>query len=436
MFGCMCSRNSSMTLKDDRDSRAGSRPSPSRTRFEAEAAKAVDELRLASRAILAGLSGGPSTAAELASYFGLSRKLGWQVWTMAAASSAAEAVGVIPGRGALAQFLRAAREHAVSGALILQLEDAIRGLEALAEVHAGDRSSLDTLLQAIAGAKGDVVPEATLRTAYRANSDIFGIQVETCFLTTILWPGADPSRADVASLHGRVGLRRLRPNAPCVWTEFVCRGQTEEDSSVAHSSPLVQDAEAQGALTPMIPEFCSKPIPFMRVQAPRGGASLRAVELIEGPIGDTGTTTCITGEIIRNGTSRYAKPDGPPIYISAHLDTPTRLFIGDLLVHRDLATSIELDAGALRASMEDRAEPRRIRGPERLSVTCAFERIGAGLASVKLREVSRYTELIDWTCRELSWDARQLEVYRLRVSYPVTPGTIMHSVTLHPPDPS
>ncbi len=422
-----------MTPQEDKATHVAQQDVSGHNRFEEEASQAVDRLRLASSGILRELPRKLSTAAEFADHLGLSRKLGWQVWTLATASNAAEAIGVIPGRGAISQFLKAAKKHKVGASFLQQFEQAARGIDALVEVHAGDRSSLDTLLQAIAGEKGDHVSEATRRSAFRANSDIFGFQTETWLSTTILWPGSDPKRADVASLHGRVGLRRLRPNVPCVWPEFVSLGQDESSPRVQHATPLVPDAETQGAPPPMIPEFCSKPIPFMRLAKPEGAECLRAVELIEGPIGDTGTVTCVTGEVIRNCTSRYATPDGPPIYLSAQLEFPARLFIGDLIVHRDLTHLMELDASVLRYGGEHTGDPHRALPSERLPVPCAFEHLGAGLTAVKLQEMPRYLELIDWTCRKLGWDAQQLEVHRVRLSYPVTPSRIVRSARLFPP---
>ncbi len=402
-------------------------------RFETDAKLALDRLREATRAVLEDLSDESPTAAAFADDLGLSRKLGWQVWTLAKSKHASEAVSVIPGRGAIAQFIKAARKRKVSKDVLSLLKNASLGIDALVEVHAGDRTSLETMLKAVAGEEGIKITEATRRTAFRANSEIFGIQSDVWFTVNILWPGSEPDRIDVVSLTGMVGLRRLRPNAPCIFTGFMSTKRGDYPPGTPRPQPLVSNVEAQGALPPMMPEFCSSPVPGMRVLEADEHMPRQRVELVEGPIGETGTVTCITGEVIPNCSTQYATKERPRGYFLTGLNTPTRLLLCDVLVHRDLWDSMQFESSVTRMPAGPGYFPDKILEADHLPVPTKVEHLGAGLTAAKSKELPRHLELIDWTCRKLGMDSQLLEVYRTKLTYPIIPSVVVRGYDLLPP---
>ena len=381
-----------------------------------DASEVMHAVREAFTRVVRALPTPVSRPIQVSEALGLHRKLGWQIWKIIESADPYEASQYLPGPTGVRSFLDSAARLGVAPAIIKAAEDAAARIDQLVSVHAGDRATLEMMLGSLAGTGPRQVEELRRRDAYRGNTFIWGVQVRTLSYTTIINAG-DGDTLDVALLHGLVDLRRVRPEASCVLAEsLVC-----DAAPRGAGEPL---AAANGMLPhPLIPEFCSSPLPSVRQS--RGGDGRTRLDLDESPLGETGAVTCRMARLFRGVGSRRRKPGSATADFSAMVRKPGEVLVHDLLVHRDLFGPVEPDAlvvSDLPVPLE--GEPAG-RSPERLPVTAAVQRLGGGAGATATRDIPGHADFLHWAFGRLGWDGDQFDAYRVRIKFPIVASRVV-----------
>ena len=396
--------------------------------FEEEASEVLGRFRSAFADIIAALPGGVTRPQELTRALGIDKKLGWKIANVANSPDPFEIPQHVPGRSGLRIFLNAAKKKNIPAEYLDAAQDAMREYERLVDVHAGDRATLEMMLSSHAKCGRDRVDLDYRRAAFRANSYIWGIQARTQFRTYFLVPGQDPALFDLVSLRGFVGLRRIR--AGVAWS--LHRAIIVDDDGVQRRSimpePLVPAVEEEAYGVPLLPEFCTKPLPKMRRVTVRPGFIDH--ELIEGRVGNTASATCVMADAVRGGAPRYREEHNNCVELVTRVNTPCEHLIFDQIVHADLFGDIHPELAVYSELAGETPQKMLSGGRMELPVSEQVMFLGRASAGLHATEIPRYTEMTRFVFERMGWDPREFNVYRVHMEYPPIPTAEVVSIEL------
>jgi len=386
--------------------------------FEAHAAGILGRLREAFEEIVHALPGPVERAHELEKTLKIDRTLAWKIMKLVGAKDGFRVAKHVPKPVALGVFLRAAARAEVPSALIDSVRSAASEFERLEQVHADDRSTLETMLGDCAG-EGD--PQSHLahkRAAFRAIRHLWGLHATTHLVAALLQPSAEAGRVDLAWICGHVDLSWLRSGARWV---LATSKMSDEDQQVRR--PMVRDpidGETAAGGVPLLKQFCSEPLPqFRRLDVAPGVVQ---DELIGTGLGNTAAVTYFTGEITRSVGSATRDEHNTHDEISANVNVPAEVLILDMFVRDDTFGAIDPELRVYRGTREARRFP--FTEADELHLGESLAHLGKGLRRVNVRDVPRYVEMCAHVFDNLGWEAPRFDVYRCRVEYPVVPSSV------------
>jgi hypothetical protein len=399
------------------------------TPFEEQATTVLRRLRAAVAGVIDGLPGAASIAraADLQRALDVRSTLAWQVYRLARTTDPLPEGSTIPGTGAMNRFFDAAVARGAPETVVEAARQAVREFKGVVQAHAGDRSAFDSMISSLGGQASAAVDLQHRRAAYKANSHIWGVRAKAQLSCLILRPApSDPERVDMLGVRGLIGLRRLRPNA--TW-EISRSRQSESDGRVLqrHDPKRVIPIDPPGADdTPgfsLLQGFCSQPLPkFKSVRGPAGFAS---VELEPTDIGNKAALTCLFGDVYPGFFARYCDPDDPDPVFTSHSMVRTPC---EVLVHDVMITPAVLSEPAEPLVFSDlRTVDPAFAGRSRdlLPTSASVVHLGRGPQVLSSANVPRYAEMVQYALDRAGWDARQFDVYRCRVEFPVMPSSVM-----------
>jgi hypothetical protein len=396
--------------------------------FQTDAGHVLSEYRTALLDLVHAAAG---EGADLERSMGLDKTLAWKVTSATACAHPFDVARHIPGKSAIRIIIQAGKKQGVERALLTRVEEAYREYERLIATHAGDRATLEMMLLGYAEKERARADRDYRKAAFRANSYVFGIQAQTIFRTYIIHPSdSAPGMFDCISLRGHIGLRRIRAEAP--WIVHRPRVTDDRGRHLPLRAPQALDAKVRAQDNPLaVPwmhDYCSQPLPD--VQRVAGTQGRIHCEILNGPVGNTGITTCILGETIP-GVGPTARCEGhSSVELVLRADMPVKRLILDQLVHRDL---LEQAAPDLRIYSE-------LNGPtppgddanlrHQLPTTEIPQRLGADVTSMHCADIPRYTDLLRDALKSQGLDPAKFIAYRSTIDYPPIPSAIVHRTRL------
>ncbi|GMV27384.1 MAG: hypothetical protein AMXMBFR58_34150 [Phycisphaerae bacterium] len=388
--------------------------------FETEASAAVLEVRsLFAQAVEArGVATGSVT--EVASGFGIHRKLAWQVAKVAYSADPLVAARQIPTGRSLGVWLDAARAVGVAEALVEQMRAAVERFETLAGTHAADRAELEMLLESCGGS---VDPEAAARwreQSFTGNSFTWGARCKVLMATMVLHPSEDRQGwFHLAQVRGLFSFRQLRPGVRWIVNQSVVAHDDAKAVGSVVRRPLDAAAAERHGGVPVLPRFCSSPMPSLARR--RSDEGVVQDEFLSGPVGLAGERTLVTGEVIRNLGPAHATPQNTVAHFGSAIRTPAEKLQMDMFVHRSLFAGVERelrvfsDLGSNIAFGEDDA----LLAPERIV------HLGRGVGLAQTPDIPGYTDLARAVFEALGADASEYDLYRVCMAYPPMPSSVM-----------
>lgn len=368
---------------------------------------------------------------EVSRQIGIDKNLSWKIARIAGDDDQLSAATLVPGPEGIGILMEALARGGVAKDELAALRRALDLFEDMVKQHAGDRPTLQLLLD---GATSRASLELSRKTAFRGLSGVWGVQARVRIMTQILMPShANPHTLDTAILASLIDVRRLRPLAG--WPIFRFQryhGSVESEDQVT----TVQERALEPLESPASPSdpalimrsWCSPPdVRVQSVSTPLGIVH----ELGDGPLGRTGTSTFVFGHLERSAVPRYSAPGTHGKgEMGAVVTMPIETLLFDVIAHRDLpevaAAKVQvfgnpfgnspLDAAARKSMLLPIGDPLR-------EITGTPTRFDTDLAH-------QYPELIHAVFNRISADPADFRVFRLEMQYPPMPSTVIVSYDL------
>jgi hypothetical protein len=290
---------------------------------------------------------------------------------------------------------------------------AIDGFEELIRTHFGDRSLLDAMLSAW-------VPEARRefelrrkQAAFKAMSQLRGVQADVLAATVLLSPAADGEHIDIVWLNQLQGLHRVRPGV----TVKLSSRRLSKGPTVRHPRTL-KGEEITGSTSPLVESFCSAPRPKLEVR--QVGETVFYL-LGEEEFGGESAVDLVFAEVNRAELNRFVPSgSGRKAYFFAEVTTPAQVLQFDVLVHEDLYPGQDAALRIYDASFEGVANPNDpARDIDQLDLMESVVPLGKGQRGFRSAELGRYSELVEHVLGSTGFDGSRMRGYRCRIDYPL-----------------
>lgn len=392
--------------------------------FKEEASQAIGRLRQACSALIAAVtrSGGSPirSGADLQRALDIRATLAWQFYRLAIAPSPLEEAHAVPGTKAIGRVLDAANAIGVSASITDEVAEALDAFDAMVRANAGNRKTFRSMVAALSDQGSSNINLQYRRDAFHANSHIWGAQVDTLLRCSMAYPTDSPKVVDFGSIRGMQGIRRLRSNVNFrVSTVRLFR----KDKSLQELEPI--DAAGAGRSEPaLLSQFCSQPVPQL-IHRRREDTGALDSYLAPSDVGNRGASTVYMADIARGYPWNDDDQHDHEFRSTASIRHPTRMFILDMLVHRDLFNTVTPQAAIYGDMSEaDKADPAHWDKEYQLPMKARVARLGTGAAAVATADVPDYPEMLRYVCDSVGWDPDQFVVYRYQCEYPVMSSTV------------
>jgi hypothetical protein len=343
--------------------------------------------------------------------------LAWKLTRIMRSPDAEGVLPYLPGPAGFVLVLKAFQNSDAPPAELNGLREATDEFEFMIGQHAGDRATLELMLDSSGlGVQGDPL-EASRKLAFRGNSGIWGIQARTRLRAAVIAPNAEkPHMLDMANVSGLIDLRRFRPNAS--WPLFHRESYNDDGSPRQRPTEPMDTSLGDNADTMLWAEFCTQPLPVVRVIPTRLG---NRYEAVGGRVGNSGRTTCVHGDIVRQFASRYADDMNRLGEFYTDINAPTENLVFDLIVHHELADEIK---PKVRVLLTDSAIPYyESSGP--IPCSESLRHIASVPPRLATPLVPRYTEIISGVYKRMGWDAKDFRAMRFEMKCPPMPSKII-----------
>ncbi|MCA9290047.1 MAG: hypothetical protein KDA25_02900 [Phycisphaerales bacterium] len=398
--------------------------------FARDVVAVMRRLRMSLAALIASVNGDVTQPQEMMRQFGLDKNLAWKLSRIVRETEPAAAMPHIPGRPGIGIVLRRFTQAGAPEAVVTEARRAFKAFDELVETHSGDRETLEMMLGPLAAERAAQQAEAHRKLSYRGNSATWGVQARVQISAHLVQPNADdPSRLDLAICSGLVGLRRLREDVP--WAIATVRRFSDDGSVGEGADAEAVDPRFAGVdVPPLLGDFCSDPLPELRVVPSQPGTT--QFELVEGPVGKTAAATCVTGWFCRSCENRYRDPSNQYGEHLVNLHTPVETLVHDLYVHHDIAVQIRPYIAMYSQIPSGPIYPNGGRDRGRLPLYESLRLLGHPPDTI-MPEVPAYGEIIETMMHRLGGDASMYHGFRLSFRHPPIPAIALIGYRL--PDP-
>ncbi|MBT4466200.1 MAG: hypothetical protein HOD03_05905 [Planctomycetes bacterium] len=364
---------------------------------------------------------------EIAREFKLNKNLAWKIAKLVHQAPSHESLAFLPGPSGFRIALEALEAQQASPADLKAARLAYKGFQEMVDRHASDRPAMQLLLDSLAVQEGDVSRlDESRQLVYQGNSGILGIQADVRLASFFLAPNPEqPSLLDSATLGGLFGLRRFRPNAS--WVLSRNAGFDDDGTEVPTPERQALDPSFSGSGPSLLGDFCSKPLPEVTV---RKLGKREIYELAHGPIGNTGEGDVSFGHYCRADLPRYRDANNQNGEFHVFFSSPVKTLLIDLFLHKDLDLQqppealMPLNFNQDLMHLQSRKEQDFLPLPEQPQL------LHGERPSVVTPLVKRYPEMTDLVYKRLGWKAEDFRAWRMELSFPPLPATLILSFPL------
>jgi len=389
-------------------------------RFESDTIQAISVARDAYSRIIEQKCPGSKAVTAVSAAFGIHRKLAWQLMKVAYSDDPFVAAKHMPSKRSISVWIKAAESCGVDLDLVESVREADNRFQSLIHKHASSKSEFDILIESSANARDPQAEERWRQHAYAGNSFIWGAHCKVLMAMCVLMPSDD--RQDffhMAQIRGLMGYCQTRPDVRWLVNQSVA-----VDDDVQHESAMQRVAiDPQAALdhngVPVLPEFCSVPMPELTRTKTHDG--MMQDEFSSSEVGLQGQRSLVTGEILRNIAPTHAMPNDKVAHFGTAVRTPAELLHFDMFVHAGLFGEVERELRVF----SDIASSIAFADTDALSVSDSVTKLGGGVSLAQTPDLPGYQDLAKTVFDRLGIDPGQYELYRVRMAYPPMPTTVM-----------
>jgi len=277
--------------------------------------------------------------------------------------------------------------------------------EALIRERFGTRGALDAAISDENDALRRRYEESARSDAFNGMRHVLGVEGETWLTTMIFAPGAGDDALAVTTLHGVLGMRRLRPDSPVRFTF----GPPYRAPGV-EPDPLAQSVELADLYT-------NEPAPI-ETELNNGQLVHR---LATGGVGKDALVDMLAVSHDPRGSRRYAAPDRALGGVALFHDVPVRVLHCDAIVHESVFPGPGPRLLAYNPGSRGPANPNDpSRDIDRHEVSERVESRRLDLDRITARGIPNYGAMLGRVFAEIGADPGAYRAHRVRIPYPVT----------------
>ncbi len=383
-------------------------PSQSNTIFEHEVTAAMGVVCRSISDLLSALPPAIRRPTDLRNAWGLDKKLIWQIYAIINAESPLAAARYVPGPPSLARFLAAAARFGIPSERISAVRNAIESFNRIVCVHAQDRAEFDALIAGLSPADSRAKEEiANRKAAFKAESKVWGSQSRATGYFIIHKLSSAGTGPDVCAITSKVSFHRLRPESTLRVYSYA-RHNDQDITRIANQSLDPAAARKYGA--PILPEFCSSPLPSLKTVETPGG--MNHVD-VEGR--SIGRNSAVDLTFAGYFPHRADVPNSGSVGVLT--STPTETLVMTLMVHRPSLGTPSLKLEVYRPVIGERTPSTDM--SFQFPVYEEIQYIGSGADCTFSNDIPRYPDLARLACKAQGWDADEFDVYRMKMAYPI-----------------
>lgn len=392
--------------------------------FAPHCSSCVKALQASVRHLYGAVGADVARPQEVARRFRLNKNLTWKFAKLLQTEDPLEAVPAIPGAEGIGILLAAMEREGAQATVTEPVRRDFDAFDAMMRAHAGDRATLDLLIDGMA--QGAKALEVSRKLAFRGNSGVWGLQARVRSMLQVLAPTVGrPDRLDDVLVGGLHDIRRLRPVQGWPIFRFGHYGLGAEGQSRPRDFMPIEPPSSPDEPALIMRSFCSPP--GAEVRSVRTDRDIRH-ELVDGPIGQRGAVTFVFGSIERGVFGRYAPPGAAaPEYgeMVAFVTMPTELVQMDVLVHRSMLAEFTPELAVYGRPFGTFDSDPSVRENYRLPITETIERIDPARQSLDSEALPDRTDLVDLVVRRAGWALGEFMAFRATVAYPPMPSSVL-----------
>lgn len=314
--------------------------------FAVELEATVETLRTSLDELVQQLPTQPRKPIELSEALQLDKSLAWKLARMVEAPNGVASTRYLPGTQGLKKIFDALESSGCSSQQIEVGRRSLRELDNLVHRHAGTRATFLAMLRSLNSGARDDNALRFRKDAFRSAAAAWGVQTAAQISIRMLKPSEEnPDKLDAISINGLIDLNRLHPDVPWVVARAGITRGPETRSSAHIRLPLEQGShEHRHDQIHLMPTHCSDPLPALRLRTLQN--DFTELELVEGAVGQTASSTIITGDMVRSAVGRWRSKQLDFGYCATHIMTPTEWVFQDVVLHESVVPSADLTAAA------------------------------------------------------------------------------------------
>jgi hypothetical protein len=360
----------------------------------------------------------------LATHLGVSRVLISRTLGAIALPNPLDMLQRVPGPETLRGIVEAA---VTKGAPQTTADAAIDAIEQFSRIIRDSFGTRAALNAAICANQPDMQRRLELDSRYRVFKgmrELRGVEAATWLSTTFVAPNHDnPAMLSATVLQGFIALRRLRNDVPVNFA-------FDSIGAVANAHTNAVDVPAS---TLSLEDLYTHKPAVLDVDTIGGKMMYR---LRQSGLGKHALTDMLAMVRVPEWRSRFARPDRPLVGPFAQPTAPVKLLVFDLLAPAGTFTEESPLLSVYAPSMRGAANPNDAwRDIDRASVPETVEIYKPGEQSFEMPEIPNYRHMLTRVAGEMRLDLDALQLYRVRMAYPVFGFQFVISLQL-PPSPA
>jgi hypothetical protein len=391
--------------------------------FRADATRVLGRFRESLERVVYSVARGLQSSRDLENVLGVDRSLSWQLFKLLGPIETLSTATYVPAATSMRKMLSAAKKRGAAAADVAEAGAAFAALEEFIAGTTGDREAFETMVVSYTDSPESVRMGLHHRkSAFKADCHYFGAAADTSTVAVLFHPGGSPDRVDLVVLRQLLGVRRLRASADMV----VDRWKVSADHSGLAGSAVPGDALDPAAAAEhraaVLPGFCTRPLLPLATRVDPSGDVRTVLEHRDIGVGREVDVT--TGRVYR-GIELQRTPDGRPVFEGLiEIARPTRVQVIDNFVHRPTWPSLMAKSGVY-AHLSSRAVAEVDRNGVRLPFSERLSYMGSGPDVLRINESPRYLELVRHGCQLMGWAFEDMDLYRIRIEYPLMDTNVM-----------
>ncbi len=362
-------------------------------------------LRDALRVLFEAIPQGPHSPTRISKQLGMNRVIASKLLNALARQDVNEMLQQIPGPESLRGMSKAAAGLGVPDSVSDRANRAIESFAKLIRDDFGTRSALHAAISPQGAQVRQKVELASRYQIFQGIRELLGVEADMCVTCMILTPSPDdPEVAANTSIHGAIGMRRLRPDIN-LHLNFGPPKRAPEEKSELRSVPVdlsdLYTHEAAPTETRII------------------GQQL-VHRLLQENVGKHASMDMLLVGHDARGSRRFATPERPRGGGVTFADLPSRMMIFDVLLHDEVFPGATPELLVYNPGAQGPANPAdRSRDVDRVSVPEQVESLEKSAGRFDVEEIPRYGEMIERVCGAHGLKPGSLRLFRLRMAYPV-----------------